>query len=199
MKSKKNILSTYLLLNSLVVFCQYIPTKRSNVPEKWYLEAVERLNKIYSAESYGRFAYLQKASAYANLSEPPDSVFKYLNLALVQDSQRTCKNLNAFEKIMPNSKNGMYFGYVDRLRYAKIQKECLPIIQLLQQSEKNKKNADLSNLLLDVDLVKILDQIFQDDQSYREELSQLSQCEPLDRLVSSHHCHNLYISCRRIL
>ena len=172
----KNISSIcFFLLVTSPLFSQYIPDKRPNVPERWYKEAVERLGKIYQAESEGRTPYLQKASAYANLGEPADSVFKYIDLALAKDSQRTCINLHAFESIMPNSKNGMYFGYVDSSRYALIKKRCTPIIKNWELSEKRKKEADYYNVLLDRELIKELEIIQKDDQSFRPQMGERMQ------------------------
>lgn len=120
--------------------------------------------------------YRAVAAMYANLGESADTVFKYVDKFLTYDRYMGCNYLISTERIMKESKKGMYFGKLDQQKYLKRLIPCKKYVD--KQDEISDQNIK-SDPDFDQNMISLIGKMIEKDQRYRMDYDHIKQ-HPLD-------------------
>lgn len=173
------------LLVSEIAYSQKIFKNLNSTPIEWherslsYLKSsIQRFQDKEIKTSRDSFSYYRNIAAmYKNLGESADTVFKYVDLFLLYDKYMGCQHLVGHEKLMKESKNGMYYGKLDQQKYLKRLKLCKKYLIKQEQIVNLKIKSDSA---LDQNMISLIGKMIENDQKYRMEYDYKKQ-HPLDQ------------------
>lgn len=171
-----NFFIIYISLIQILILTPLFSQKKfSNLhttPERWHERSLSMLRSInyefdkkQKKKKSDSVVYFKNiASLYANLGESSDTVFYYVDKALLLDRKFGCQLLLSDEKIMKESKNGMYLGNLDSMKYLVRKIKCENFMKTLPISniETIKSNPNYDQIM-----ISKIDRMIESDQRYR--------------------------------
>jgi hypothetical protein len=196
LKNKKMAINKILLIiiclvKIQIVFSQYyIPPKRDTVSLEWYNNSVKILNREKHNLETGEYKtrrdtcmhYYQIGITYANLHEPSDSIFFFLNKALLLDSFRVCRALLFRDSLVSANKRARPIFEVDSNAFKIYKYKCEICIELELKRRDVQREQALNDTSVNKDLVLLLKNMLRNDQLYRNEMNKHSRKKVIDSL-----------------
>ncbi len=144
----------------------------NSTPENWHERSLSYLrsmnykfeNKHEKTKTDSLDYYICIAGLYANLGESSDTVFHYIDLFLTIDLKFGCVLFLSNDKVMKDSKNGMYWGKLDPQRHMIRKVKCENYLNSLP---KENNEAIKSNPNFDQAMISTIETMMENDQKYR--------------------------------
>ena len=181
-----------LLILSFDIYAQntYLPPYRSNVRKDLYEGGIKTLIKGRKDFASGEFKtlrdttmyYYQTGITYANSYEPNDSIFYYIDKAILLDSFVVCRALIFRDSLVTANRMARPIFEVDSVKFKDYKEKC----QVCVHAELERRAISKKKILLDTtinkELIGLLAEMFKKDQLYRVAIGKTSNKKAIDSL-----------------
>jgi hypothetical protein len=179
-----------LIISAICAQSGYLPHKRDNVSSETYKNNIDVLQRDQRNLSIGEIKtkrdtcvmYYQIGISYADLYEPNDSVFAYIDKAMSMDSYRICKLLLFRDSLVNVNKKARPIFSVDSIKFGDYKNKCQLCIDKEMNNRLAKINLALKEKDVNVELVNLLKSMAYEDQLYRIEISKHTEQQKIDSL-----------------
>ncbi len=183
MKVKLIFLLLFVILSE-IANSQKIFENIDSTPIEWHKRSLSYLNEVtknfqskeIKTARDSCFYYRAVAAMYANLGESADTVFKYVDKSIKYDRYMGCNDLISSDRIMKESKNGMYYGKLDKQKYLK---RLIPCKKYVEKQDRINDLKIKSNPDFDQNMISLIGKMIEKDQRYRMDYDYNKQ-HPLD-------------------
>ncbi len=161
-----------LLFSIVTVSAQKQFLNMNSTPENWHERSLSYLrsmnykfeNKLEKTKTDSLVYYIGIAGLYANLGESSDTVFHYIDMFLTIDLKLGCVLFLGNDKLMKDSKEGMFWGKLDPQRHLIRKVKCENYLNSLP---KENDEAIKSNPNFDQSMISTIETMMENDQKYR--------------------------------
>lgn len=171
-KTTSTFFTCLLLFSIVTVSAQKQFLNMNSTPENWHERSLSYLrsmnykfeNKLEKTKTDSLVYYIGIAGLYANLGESSDTVFHYIDMFLTIDLKLGCVLFLSNDKLMKDSKDGMFWGKLDPQRHLIRKVKCENYLNSLP---KENDEAIKSNPNFDQSMISTIETMMENDQKYR--------------------------------
>jgi hypothetical protein len=179
-----------LIFSTICAQSGYLPQKRANVSLKTYEENIYFIQRDQRNLSIGEIKtkrdtcvmYYQIGISYADLYEPNDSVFAYIDKAISMDSFRICRLLLFRDSLVSINNKARPIFNVDSVKFKDYKNKCQLCINKEINNRLAIKDLALKDKDVDIELVKLLKSMAYEDQIYRIQITKNREKKKIDSL-----------------